>query len=77
MKINHGGTEITEIKLRVLRVLRVSVVNDFRRRGVEGILPGNQCIIAAPAFPSFGFFSRNRNGIMATNIKAIKKNVSL
>ena len=74
MKINRGGTEITEIQLRVLRV---SVVNDFRRHGVEGPLPGNQCIIAAPAFPSFGFFSRNRNGIMATNIKAMKKNVSL
>src|ERR1035441_5291368 len=33
MKIDHGGTEITEktLKKLKLRALRVSVVNDFRR----------------------------------------------
>src|ERR1035441_9639633 len=46
MKIDHGGTEITEktLKKLKLRALRVSVVNDFRRSagapslraGVEG-----------------------------------------
>jgi hypothetical protein len=30
MKINHGGTEVTE-KTREKLKLRVSVVNDFRR----------------------------------------------
>src|ERR1035441_9303284 len=48
MKIDHGGTEITEktLKKLKLRALRVSVVNDFRRSagapslraGVEGPL---------------------------------------
>jgi len=33
MKINHGGTEVTEKTLKKLKLpaLRVSVVNDFRR----------------------------------------------
>ena len=37
MKINHGGTEITEkpLKKLKLRALRVSVVNDFRRCGAQ------------------------------------------
>src|ERR1035437_8656624 len=36
MKIDHGGTEITEktLKKLKLRALRVSVVNAFRRRAV-------------------------------------------
>src|ERR1022692_4567875 len=37
MKIDHGGTEITEktLKKLKLRALRVSVVNDFRRCGAQ------------------------------------------
>src|ERR1022692_540204 len=62
MKIDHGGTEITEktLKKLKLRALRVSVVNDFRRSagapslraGVEGPLSLQKTFLCEIQVPS-------------------------
>jgi hypothetical protein len=72
MKIDHGGTEITEktLKKLKLRALRVSVVNDFRRSagapslraGVEGPLSLQKtflCEIQVPNCPTAQLPSAN------------------